>query len=398
MRTDGEVDRLLRDEAERWRMGVPAAGDVDAGLFTDVSRPRRIPRTLIAALSTTALAAVLVAVLGPRWLPAVEPDGTGTIGPPAAQSTPTPMPSPELPAECSPAAFLQVMRTVVYDYEPVDSPRKLARMSDLVVIGRVVAGTAVASETRGIDTHLAVHVSSVVRGDPDLVVDGRIFVEVRAVDVSSIDVIQKLSGCDVFLFLSLVGGDDAASGGESGPHFFATFAQGFWVGSEDGLAGVYVPLGSNPPGWEGISTIYDLRNTAGLNYEEREAAMSAIVVAANSDPDNFGVPYIDEDHALVIQYVNEAARAALEQQVTGGLTVRWEPVTYSQSELKRIAMEILDLRLDGVFGISAGSKENRVIVMVGPGGSLDEVSELLTARYGDAVRVEFSSDIPTVGG
>jgi hypothetical protein len=91
MRTDGEIDRLLRDEAERWRTGVSVSGDVDAGRFTDVSTPSRIPRTLIAALSTAALAAVFVAVIGSRWLPVIDPAGSATPGPPGAEATPDPI-------------------------------------------------------------------------------------------------------------------------------------------------------------------------------------------------------------------------------------------------------------------------------------------------------------------
>ena len=503
MRTDGEIDRLLREEGERWRGGVPAAGDVDAGRFTDDSMAARIPRTLIAALSTVALAGVFVAVIGTRWLPVDGPPGTATPEAPGAGQTPAeterieqivecgrigqeaclesiaivragypaavdsaraivvddtcprsppgdadvsyglicdrvypfdalvvlvpadaseqlswfsvvgsdgpeeilalyssipdhildliaavaPDPSAEPePAVCRPDAFLQAARMVVYDYEPVDSPRQLAKMSDLVVVGRVAAGTAVASETRGFDSHLGVHVSEVVRGDPNLVIDGRIFVELQSVDVSAIDAIQGLSGCDVLLFLSQREG-----------RLFAPGAQGFWIQSDEGLIGVYVPLDSSPSGWEGISSIDDLRSAAGYTLAEREAAKQTAIEGANLDPDHFGVPYIDTDHVVVIQYVDEAARAALEERLNFVLVVRWERVTYSQSELMRIAHEISDLRLEGVFGVSSGTQANRVIVKVGPGGSVEEISELLAARYGDAVRVEYSTDIPTVG-
>jgi hypothetical protein len=164
------------------------------------------------------------------------------------------------------------------------------------------------------------------------------------------------------------------------------------------LIGVHESIEGSPPGWHDITSIDDLRNAVGYTSGEREAAMLKVVEAVNLDPDHFGLPYIAEDNALVVQYVDEAARAALEERVTPGVTVRWERVTYTQSELKRIAMEISDLRLDGVFGISSGTSENRVIVMVGPGGSVEEVSAVLTPRYGGAVRVEFSTDIPYVGG
>jgi hypothetical protein len=386
MKTDGEIDRLLRDEADRWRLSVPVSGSVDAGTFTDVSTPGRISRTLIAALSTAALAAVFVAAIGSRWLPVVDPAGSPTIGPPAAQRTSGPTASPERPGECRPADFLQAARMVIHDYEPVDSPRQLARMSDLVVIGRIIAGTAVTNERRGFDTHLAVHVSEVVRGDPELVVDGRIFVVVHSVDVSAMDAIQKMSGCDVLLFLTRHQGALAPS------------AQGFWIQSAEGLIGVHVSIETSPPGWHGITSIDELRFAASYTIAEREAARSEVTEAMYANQDVFGIPYLADDGALVVQYVDEAARAELEEQVDPAVTVRWERVTYSRSELRRIASEISDRRLDGVFSISSGTIENRVIVMVGPGGSVEAVSALLEAQYGDAVRVGFSADIPTVGG
>jgi hypothetical protein len=499
MRTDGEIDRLLRDEGERWRGGVPAAGVVEAGRFTNDSTPGRVPRTLVAALSTAALAAVFVAAIGLRGQLIANPAGTATLAAPGAEKTPAaterfeqivecgrigqedcresiaivradytaavdtaraivvddtcprsasggylicdrvypfdalvvlipadgtealswfsvvgsdgpeeilalrssipdhildliaaialePSAEPD-PAACRPDAFLQAARMVIRDYEPVESPRQLAKMSDLVVIGRVVAATAVVSETRGFDSHLSVHVSDVVRGDPDLVVDGRIFVELHSVDVSAIDAIQALSGCDVLLFLTQRDGLRFAPG-----------AQGFWIQSDEGLIGVYVPLDSSPSGWDGISSIDDLRGAAGYTSAEIEAAMSGVTEAMYAKQDDFGIPYLADDGALVVQYIDEAARAALEDVVDPAVTVRWELVTYSRTELRQIAEEISELHLDEVFGISAGTIENRVIVMVGPGGSVEEVSALLAPRYGDAVRVEFSSDIPYVGG
>jgi hypothetical protein len=366
VRTDGDIDRLLRDEGKRWREGVPAPGDIEVDRFTGDSPPRRISRTLIAALSTAALTAAFVAVLGTRWPPVAGPLGTATQAAPGAEQTPdrprgteqivecgrlgeeqcrdsiaivraahpavvddaraivvddtcprlmsgsaitlcdrmyafdalvvlipvdasaprswfevvgtdgpeaisglrccssipdhildliaavAPEPSPGLePGPCRPNAFLQAARMVTYDYEPVDSPRQLARMSDLVVIGRVVAGTAVVSEQRGFDTHLSFHVSEVVRGDPNLVVDGRIFIELQAVDVAAIDAIQGMSGCDALLFLTQREGMR-----------FAPFVQGFWIQSDEGLIGVHVPLDSSPSGWDGISSIDDLRRAS----------------------------------------------------------------------------------------------------------------------------------------
>lgn len=131
-----------------------------------------------------------------------------------------------------------------------------------------------------------------------------------------------------------------------------------------------------------------------LSPVELEAARLRVVEAVNTNPSNYGVPYLDGG-TLVIPYVTEEARAAVEAQVTPGLPVRWEKVEYSQSELQRIASEISDLRLDGVFGVSSGTSRNRVIVYVVPWGSVDEVRTAV-AGYGAAVVVEISSDLPIV--
>lgn len=119
-----------------------------------------------------------------------------------------------------------------------------------------------------------------------------------------------------------------------------------------------------------------------------------VVEAMSADPSNFGVPYLDGG-TLVVPYLNEEARAAVEAQVTPGLAVGWEKVQYSRSELRRIASEISDMRLVGVFGVSSGTSRNRVIVYVVPWGSVDEVRRAV-AGYGPAVIVETSSDLPIV--
>jgi hypothetical protein len=131
-----------------------------------------------------------------------------------------------------------------------------------------------------------------------------------------------------------------------------------------------------------------------LSPVELEAARLRVVEAVNTDPSNFGVPYLDGG-TLVVPYLNEEARASVEAQVTLGLAVRWEKVEYSRTELRRIASEISDLRLAGVSGVSSGTSRNRVIVYVVPWGSVDEVRRAVAA-YGAAVTVEISSDFPIV--
>jgi hypothetical protein len=128
---------------------------------------------------------------------------------------------------------------------------------------------------------------------------------------------------------------------------------------------------------------------------ELEAAKLQVIAAVNSDLEHFGVPYVADDGVLVLQYFDEDARAAVEAQMPAGLEVRWEKIDYSRSELRRIASEIAGLNLDGVFAISSGTVRNRVVVKVGPSGSVDVVRQAL-ARYGAAVEVETSSDVPVV--
>jgi len=146
------------------------------------------------------------------------------------------------------------------------------------------------------------------------------------------------------------------------------------------------------------ATLHPAPDRLGLEPgSDLEAARLAVIQAVNLDPDNFGVPYLDTDGVLVVPYVGaNPGRPAIEQLLVPGLAIRWEQVEYPRSELRRIATEISDLRLPGVFGVSSGTNRNRVIVYVVPWGSVQDVSQLLTARYGDAVQVEFSTDIPLV--
>jgi hypothetical protein len=170
-----------------------------------------------------------------------------------------------------------------------------------------------------------------------------------------------------------------------------------------GVAGLGVTqlggIGSSKPGPSTAVATERLEPTnapPSLDAEGVEAARIAVVEAINADRANFGVPYVDEDGVLVIPYVGEnAGRAAVEEVLTPGLAVRWEKVEYSRSELGRIADEIKDMHLEGVFAISSGTSQNRVIVKVGPWGSADEVSRAL-AGYGAAVLVEVSSDVPVI--
>ena len=159
------------------------------------------------------------------------------------------------------------------------------------------------------------------------------------------------------------------------------------------------------PGGDAAETLASSGNTTStpvataatnLSPAELAAAQLAVIEAVNADPANFAGVYIEKDGSLVIQYVGaDAGRAKVEPTVISGLNVRWEKVDYSRTELSQIAQEIRTLNLKDVYSVSAGTSRNLVIVGVGPNGSLSEVSQLL-AKYGDAVRIESSSEIPIV--
>jgi hypothetical protein len=106
---------------------------------------------------------------------------------------------------------------------------------------------------------------------------------------------------------------------------------------------------------------------------------------------------------LVIQYVGaNAGRAAVEQKITCAEAVRWEMVERSRADLDRILtgignrLQSGEAELSGVFAVELDTINNQIVVWVGPGGSLTDASHFLAAAYGEAVRVEFSSDIPVV--
>jgi hypothetical protein len=81
------------------------------------------------------------------------------------------------------ADFLGCMRQVVYDYQPADTPAQLARQADAVVTGTIAdmkAGQSYAPSpgSRADGTFvLEVEVDRVLAGDPAVVADGSVYVE-----------------------------------------------------------------------------------------------------------------------------------------------------------------------------------------------------------------------------
>jgi hypothetical protein len=162
--------------------------------------------------------------------------------------------------------------------------------------------------------------------------------------------------------------------------------------SMTGGEGSSAPASAQPPD--------DGRSTPGPNVAatqattDSEAVRQAVIAAVMSDPTNFGGVYIERDGTLVIQSRGQgAARAAVEAMLIPGIPVRWEEVERSRSDLLRVAEQIRDRNIPGVFGIAVDTIHNQVAVSVGPTGSLSVVEATLSADYGPAVAVVFSTDI-----
>ncbi len=115
----------------------------------------------------------------------------------------------------------------------------------------------------------------------------------------------------------------------------------------------------------------------------------------HADPVNFGGVYVDEDGALVIQYVGaNAGRATVEELLASGVAVRWEKVERSQVDLMRILREVRDRHVEGVFMVSIDTIENQVKVGFDPDASVGDLAQTLANEYGDAVAAE--PDTPMV--
>jgi hypothetical protein len=129
---------------------------------------------------------------------------------------------------------------------------------------------------------------------------------------------------------------------------------------------------------------------------EVEDTQFAVIATVNSDPENFGGIIAEDDGTLVVQYVGtNAGRAAVERVLTPAVTVRWVKVDRSAARLMTIVHEIFDRDLEGVLGIGLDTPRNQVEVRLWAGSpSIDDVSEQLTADYGEAVRVVVTPDIP----
>jgi hypothetical protein len=169
------------------------------------------------------------------------------------------------------------------------------------------------------------------------------------------------------------------------------------VGIVDGPKGWREAFGPFPSGLEGRpfeSTAEQVRRIAQEStYEtpaatDPEAPQLQVIGAVNSDPVNFGGVYLDGAGTLVIQYVGaNLGRAAVEDKLTSGVSVRWDRVERSAADLMRILREIRARDFNGVFAIAIHTMNNQVEVTVSP-SEIDHIAQLLESAYGNAVAVE----------
>jgi hypothetical protein len=125
-----------------------------------------------------------------------------------------------------------------------------------------------------------------------------------------------------------------------------------------------------------------------------EAARLAAIEAINTDSEQFGGVYIDEAGVLVIQYVGEnRGRAAVERVLVPEVAVRWVQVERSQDELARIANEIRQRKLDGVFAISIETLTNRVEIWLDEYAPRSTLAAAFAAEYADAIFIRPGTDI-----
>lgn len=153
--------------------------------------------------------------------------------------------------------------------EPVGSPKELAAIADLVVVGHIrsVADGRVqmADSERPLSTAVfAVSVSAVLVGAQDSILNGLIYFEVlRPGKLEILELERRLPEGEVVLFLadrtSVDGVDNSSAGRPTGARLYAPYAQGFWIAGDADAVSVYVEdLAELPDGWAGLDTIPEL--------------------------------------------------------------------------------------------------------------------------------------------
>lgn len=230
-------DRQIARRLDQFAEGVFPAGESVETVIVRATTPRRSASLVRNGLGVAAMA--LVALIALAW-------PGGLRAPVGGAGSPTASASTQLLTDCRPDRFLELMGRVLIDYEAVDSPRELASLADLVIVGRIAKVERSEAE-RGEGSRLAVDVAQVVIGD-SAVTKSRVSLAVP-IDVSPV-VGQEVAACRLFLFL--VHREQPAN--DSLP-VFGALPQGFWLESPSGLRSVYAPGAQAPPAWVGIDSL-----------------------------------------------------------------------------------------------------------------------------------------------
>lgn len=150
--------------------------------------------------------------------------------------------------------FISNLREVHYDYEVYESPRALANAAEVIVVGRL-SGVSSGRHIEAIGTHatLQVTVDRIVKGSPDLLTDGKVFVEILTTPIATVEAYRaSLPTGRVLLFL----GDrtdirgTGETGGPAGARIFAPWMPGMMFEQGGGFAVGYEDLGSMSDQWQ----------------------------------------------------------------------------------------------------------------------------------------------------
>lgn len=150
--------------------------------------------------------------------------------------------------------FVSNLRQVHYDYTIYESPRELANAAEVIVVGAlssVSAGRHI--EAIGAHATLEVTVDRIVKGSPDLLIEGKVFVEILTTPIATVEAYRaSLPTARVLLFLDdrtdIRGTGD--TGAPASARIFAPWATGIVFEEGEGFTTGYHDLGSMPDQWQ----------------------------------------------------------------------------------------------------------------------------------------------------
>lgn len=149
--------------------------------------------------------------------------------------------------------FADLVKEIHYDYEPPISPRALADMVDLVVVGRITAVSP--GRTIGaIGSHatLEVTVDRVLRGYSADLTDGKVYVEVVTTPIATVEAYRQFAPATRIAFFLLdrskIAGE-GATGAPTGAKIFAPRPPGIVLEFGGRFAVAYEDLGAMPERW-----------------------------------------------------------------------------------------------------------------------------------------------------